>query len=204
AANRAVAQGLGGRPMRVLTAPELPNADKAMLYRMMNVNGYEAFYPASYAAYAARAEGRPAADPSRVYLSDPRSPELARLGVSAVVPGTDGAPYTMVAGARDIARLEGGGALASVSPRPELWRMRGAGAGPLVLSVPGDPGWRAWVDGVPAPVSPFDGLVMSVPVPDGDFTAAFRYAPALWPWLCAAAVLAWAAWAVVGMKELAS
>ncbi|MDE2292134.1 MAG: YfhO family protein, partial [Elusimicrobia bacterium] len=204
AARPEVAKALGGRLERALTAPELPDADKTMLYRVMNVNGYAAFYPERLAAYAARAEGKPAADPSRLYLDDPRLPGVRALGVAAVLPGPGGAPFARVPGAEPLARREDGGDLSLSSPRPERWSVSGAGRGPLVLAVPEDAGWRAWVDGRRVPVSSADGLFMRVPVPDGAFRAEFRYAPPGWAWLCAAGTLAWGLWLGVGLKAAAA
>jgi len=42
--NEAFARQLAGRADRFITDPELANPNKAMLYRAMNANGYEAFY----------------------------------------------------------------------------------------------------------------------------------------------------------------
>lgn len=201
--NRSVAEGLGGRLSRVLTAPDLPHANKSMLYRIMNVNGYEAFYPSRYAAYAARSEGRPAADPSRVYFSTPDSAGLKNLGVAAVLPGPAGAPFGAVAGAAPLARWAGGGFLSFDMPRPELWRAQGIGSGPLVLAVPADPGWRAWLGGKPAAVNLHEGLGISIGAASGPAWARFRYEPLFWPWLCVAAVLSWAVWAALAREELA-
>ncbi|MBI3300023.1 MAG: DUF2079 domain-containing protein [Elusimicrobia bacterium] len=202
APNRAVAAALGGRLSRALTAPELPNADKTMLYRIMNVNGYEAFYPQSYAAYAARAEGRPAADPSRVYFATPDSAGAKALGVSAILPGPGGAPFGAVPGAEPLARFSGGGAPSAASPRPELWRLDGAGKGVLTLAVAADPGWRAWADGAAVPVTAPDGVLMVLDLPRGVAAARLRYEPPCWGWLCAAAVLSWAAWGALGREAL--
>ncbi|TBR21486.1 hypothetical protein EPO15_10215 [bacterium] len=198
APNRAVAEALGGRLERVLTAPGLPNADKTMMYRLMNVNGYAAYYPARLAEYAFAAEGRPAADPSRLYLATPSAPGVRALGVSAVLPGPGGTPYARVDGAAALARVPGGSASVQ-SPRPESWRVRGAGPGPLTFAIPECPGWRAWVDGRPAPTRLAEGLFLQVDVPDGPFQADFRYEPPGWTLLCLAAVLAWAAWARAGL-----
>lgn len=203
APHRDVAQGLGGRLERVLTAPELPNANKAMMYRIMNVNGYAAYYPARQAAYARAAEGRPAADPSRLYLSTPGAPGVRALGVAAVLPGPGGAPFARVEGSASLARLPGGPAEAA-SARPESWSVRGAGPGPLTLAVPESPGWRAWVDGRPAPTRVASGLFLETDVPAGPFRADFRYEPPGWTLLCLAALAAWAAWARAGREALSA
>lgn len=203
APNRAVAAGLGGRLERVMTAPELPNANKAMMYRLMNVNGYAAYYPARQASYALAAEGRPAADPSRLYLATPGAPGVRALGVAAVLPGPLGSPFARVEGASAWARLPGGPAEA-LSPRAESWGVRGVGPGPLTLAVPEFPGWRAWVDGRPAPTRVAQGLFLETDVPPGPFRADFRYEPPGWTLLCLAAALAWAVWARAGREALSA
>ena len=203
APNRAVAEGLGGRLERVMTSPDLPNANKAMMYRMMNVNGYAAYYPSRQAAYALAAEGRPAADPSRLYLATPEAPGVRALGVAAVLPGPGGAPFARVAGAAALARIPGGSAAVS-SARPESWSVVGVGPGPLTLAVPEYPGWEAWVNGKPAALRLGEGLFLETDVPSGGFRADFRYEPSGWIFLCVAGVVAWTVWARLGREALSS
>ncbi|MBI3288267.1 MAG: hypothetical protein HYZ74_01975 [Elusimicrobia bacterium] len=69
AASAEVVSRLAGKATRVLTDPGLANPNKSIVYRMRNVNGYDAFYPAGVASWAAQAEGAPAADSSRVLVS---------------------------------------------------------------------------------------------------------------------------------------
>ena len=47
----------------------------------------------------------------------------------------------------------------------------------LVLSEAYAPGWRAWVNGQPAPVLAVDGLLRGTPVPAGASTVVWRYEP---------------------------
>jgi hypothetical protein len=51
-------------------------------------------------------------------------------------------------------------------------------AGYLILSETWDPGWRATVNGAPAPIAPVDGVFRAVAVPAGHSTVEMRY----WPW----------------------
>ena len=52
-----------------------------------------------------------------------------------------------------------------------------ASAGYLVLADLDYPGWRAWVDGQPAPIITVDGLFRAVELPTGDHRVEFRYLP---------------------------
>ncbi|MEP0843981.1 MAG: YfhO family protein [Phycisphaerae bacterium] len=52
-----------------------------------------------------------------------------------------------------------------------------AGGGLLVLNESHDPGWRAWVDGVPAPVLRVNGVCQGVAVPGGLHEVRFIYRP---------------------------
>ena len=83
----AMVETLAGRPLRFASDPALANPNKAMLYRAMNVNGYEAFYLARYVPYAARAAGGPAADPSRTHLRRVDPPEIRTPGAAPLPAG---------------------------------------------------------------------------------------------------------------------
>ncbi len=50
----------------------------------------------------------------------------------------------------------------------------------LVLADGDDPGWRATVDGSPVGIVRTNGLLRGVPVPAGEHTVAFVYAPTSW------------------------
>ena len=60
--------------------------------------------------------------------------------------------------------------------------MRTAGDRPglLVLSDAYYPGWRATVDGEAAPIYPTNVLFRGVPIPAGEHTVVFTYAPSGW------------------------
>ncbi len=197
-----VAEALGGRPIRVLTDPDLANPDKTELYRLRNVNGYEAFYPEGVPAWAARAQGAPAADASRVFVSRWPSPELARAGVAARLSpaGVERAPAWALA-----SFIDARGRRVFPDPHlfpesPERWRVTGAvprGAAAVALSEPAYPGWRAYAQGRAAALVPWDGVFQAVPLslPAGarlDLT--LQFAPTGWAWLAAFTAAAWAWW----------
>jgi len=197
---------LAGQLRRFATGPGIANPNKAMLYRAMNVNGYEAFYLKPYAAYAARAQGGPAADPSRTYMTRALSPEMRRLGVLYTLTREGG--LQEFPGAHHLSFIDTGGEPAPAGPRmlsPESWRITGRvpkDAPPkehaLVLSVPSYPGWRAWIDGKPAAISVYDGLLQSVSLaglpPGASFRAHFRFRPSGWLGLCLLTAAAWLLW----------
>jgi hypothetical protein len=59
----------------------------------------------------------------------------------------------------------------------------------LLVTESFDPGWRAWVDGLPAPVWRANGIFRGVPVPPGDHVVEMRYRPPAVAWGAAASVL---------------
>lgn len=203
-AKHGVAERFGGRPLRVLTDPDLANPNKTILYRLRNVNGYEAFYPKSVPGWAAMAEGEPAADASRVYVSRWPSRALARAGVAARlssqgVEETDSWPLATF--------LDAKGERLFPDPRvtlerPERWRILGfphAAAVTLAVAETPYPGWRAWLSGARVPLASWDGVFCSVPVPPAfprhaplELTLEFR--PTLWPWLALLSAAAWSCW----------
>lgn len=198
--NKGLAQKIGGAPFRLLGDPGLANPNKVMLYRAMNVNGYEAFYLAGYPAYAFRSEGKPAADPSRTYLSRADTPEMRRLGVAYRL-GLDGRltrasprPSLPLAYFVD-ERGEPVGAPPALSrPRPERWELAGAwpeGSAGVVLAQSLYPGWRAWLNGREVPLGRVDGLLQGVARRDGPMSIVARYEPSRWGALIAVALAGW-------------
>ncbi|MFA6317141.1 MAG: hypothetical protein WC943_06955 [Elusimicrobiota bacterium] len=202
-----VAEVIGGKPFRVLTDPDLASPNKTMLYRAMNANGYEAFYLADFPAYAARAEGKPAADPSRAYITAYGSQEMKRAGV---------AYFIDLKGMRRASRGEcqlaffegmdcgGGGSPGLLIERPERWTVTGsapAGGGRLVLAQSSYPGWRAFIDGRAVEVSKWDGIFQSVPLPGGDFSVKLVFEPTWWPELALLAAAAWLMWLSLALRE---
>ncbi|HXS99157.1 MAG TPA: hypothetical protein VN915_00615 [Elusimicrobiota bacterium] len=216
-----VAEALAGRAQRVLTAPELANPNKAILYRMMNVNGYEAFYLKDVPAWAASVEGAAAADASRVYASKWRSPAAVRAGVAAVLtPGgfERGAAWPLAV------FLDAAGNRVLPDPQlwlesPERWRVFGrisSRAVKIAMSIPVYPGWRARLDGAPVEISRWDGMFSSVEFPaslfarpkalegtPGDaFDLRLEFVPTGWALLAALTALAWAAWLAALARRL--
>lgn len=212
-ASPAVAEALAGRPERMLTDPDLANPNKAVAYRMRNANGYEAFYPPSAAAWAAEAEGEAAADPSWVLVSRWKSEASSRAGVAARLSArgierrTDAWPLAVF--------LDERGGRVTPDPelsieRPERWRVRGPipkGAVAVALAETRWPGWKAAVDGRPAPLASwgpaFQAAALGGASPSLDLL--FEFAPTLWFLWAFVSAAAWALWlaALAGRAEAA-
>lgn len=192
--NPRVAAQIAGT-FRVLTDPELANPNKTMLYRALNVNGYEAFYLRGYAAFAARSEGGPAADSSRVFMSKP-SKALHDAGLGAVLDRFGAVRSLRGAGLAYPARgAEPAGSAAVFMPRPERWLVKtrlAHGADRVVVTVPDYPGWSARVNGRLAALEP-QGYFMSVRPPGGPLTLELRYSPPWWSLLVLLSAGAWLA-----------
>jgi hypothetical protein len=204
AAREEISEKLGGRPLRVLTDPELANPNKAVLYRIMNVNGYDAFYPKGVPAWAASAEGEPAADASRVYVSRWRSDAAVRAGVAARLSSAgieQGPAWPLAVFVDSLGRR--------VKPDPGVWienaeRWRVWGKAPesavaIALSVPFYPGWRARVGGVRRALVPWGGPFQALPLPPAfargvPFELRLEFVPTGWAFLAALSAAAWAWW----------
>ena len=194
-----------GANRRLITDPELPNPNKTSLYHARNANGYEAFYLDGYPQYAARSEGRPAADASRTYLSTLGTPEMNRLSVQWKVSqrGLEETPHP-----EPLAYfVDAGGHTREPFPfvsraEPERWTARGnwpRGAVRLVVAQPAYPGWRAWLETNPVALGKWDGLLQSIERPAGIADGAsaavqLRFAPTGWPWLLLTTLAAWVLW----------
>lgn len=202
APSAAVAAAVGGKPLRVMTDPELASSNKTILYRARNANGYEAFYPASAARWAAEADGAPAADSSRVAATKWRSETAARAGVAvrlspAGLETTDAAWPLAAFIDRDGRRVTPDPVL-SVE-RPERWRVTGpvpAGAAAVALAEQRWSGWTARLSGAEAPLSPWGAAFSLVSLPTGtrSLDLDFRFEPAGRLWLVLLSAAAWAAW----------
>lgn len=101
--------------------------------------------------------------------------------------GEGGAEKIQVGG-RGLGRLrapepgEAGGGLGRIQVEkrePGRWRVSWSGAPGawLVVAESWDAGWRAWVDGRPAPVAAASGLLLAVAVPKGSRSVELRYRP---------------------------
>lgn len=192
---------IAGEPLRILTDPELANPNKTMLYRAMNVNGYDAFYLQGYPAFAARSEGAAAADSSRTYLRRYDSPEMKSagvvyyLGASGNLTESPGAlPLAYAVDARG--KTSG---LAVNLPRPERWRIRGrlpAEVRKIVVSLPQYPGWRAWLNGQAVELEEHDYFV-SLKIPyeprmaHAPVSLDLEFVPSCWALLSGLSAAAW-------------
>ena len=208
-ASPAVAARLAGRALRILTDPELANPNKAIVYRMRNANGYDAFYPASAARWAATAEGQPAADSSWVLVSRWKSDAAAHAGVSARL-SPEGIEERE--GAWPLASfLDAKGGRVTPDPtikidRPERWRVTGSiprGAIAVALAETRWPGWRAALDGRAVPLAPWGPAFQSVALAPGVATIDLRFdfSPSRWFWWAALSATAWALWFTAIMRR---
>lgn len=209
--NRDLAAAAGGKALRVMTDLELASPNKTMLYRIRNVNGYEAFYLRGYPELAARSEGGPAADPSRTYLRKFNSPVMRRAGVAyyiatqgRLIPSDGALPLAYWA------ESPSDPAPALETERPERWTLRGELAGGkssalLALSQPDYPGWRAWLNGRPVPIEKHDDFFQAVRVDadaGGRFDLRLVFRPSGWPlWVCVS-LLSWLVWLDLRRREL--
>lgn len=208
--NKDLAETAGGKPVRVLTDPELASPNKTMLYRIRNVNGYEAFYLKGYPELAARSEGGPAADASRTYLKKYDSPEMRRAGVAYYL--SPEGRLKASAGALPLATWSSasGDAPEILASGPESWTVRGsvpsgAGSARLVISQPNYPGWRAWLDGRAIPIEKHDGFFQSIPMAAASgesFQLRLLFRPTGWPLWVMGSLLAWLAWFDARRREL--
>jgi hypothetical protein len=108
-------------------------------------------------------------------ISSTHARDLGLDGLVVVEPDEDGAPLEMPRGHAspgEYARIVEG-------PDPdELFvEVRLESPGVLVLSDTFYPGWRAWVDGVAAPIHPANLLFRAVSVPAGTHAVRFCYRP---------------------------
>ena len=211
-----LARQISAKPFRVLTDPEFANPNKTLLYRAMNVNGFEAFFLGAYAQYAARSEGRPAVDPSRSYLQSADSLQMRQLGVAYKITARGlsraSAPYGLSYFTQASGVLPEAGPKVSLE-RPEAWRITGrwpAQAGQLIVAQPYYPGWHAWVNGLYVPLERWDGFLQAVSAPKAlspgqEFELNLKFTPTGWTFWSLLSLLSWAAWlALWGRKLLAA
>jgi hypothetical protein len=201
-----VTGSLAGRPLRVLTDPELANPNKSMMYHVMNVNGYEAFYPKSVPSWAAAAEGGTAADASRVFVSKWRSPVAVRAGVAArlSLSGIERGPAWPLA-----TWLDRNGRRILPDPklwieRPDRWHVTANApveASVLALSCVAYPGWSARVGGRIVSLAPWEGAFQALALPEAFPRGAalnliLEFRPTLWNTLIGLMSMAWVAWLI--------
>ncbi|MBI4376077.1 MAG: hypothetical protein HY549_06465 [Elusimicrobia bacterium] len=208
--NKALAGLVSGKPFRLITDPEITNPNKTLLYRALNVNGYEAFYLKGFPSYAARSEGRPAADPSRAYVRRQDTQLMSRLGVSwrlgaagELEPNPRALPLAYFVDERGNV-LEERPSLRM--DRPERWTISGdkpGRAARLIIAQPHYPGWRAWADGQALRLETWDGFLQSLPL-EGHGVTRIRlvFSPTGWPLWSALSILSWTAWLVFMLKKV--
>ncbi len=204
------AQTLSGKPGRVLISPAIGNPDKAMMYHVMNVNGYEAFYLKGFPDYAFRSEGRPAADASRSYLQKWDTPEMKDLGVNWVFLKPDSiisvSPPNSLAYFvnQEKQRLPGNPALNILNENH--WRISGEvneTAKALVVSEPFYRNWQAYWNGKKTSIVSWNGFLSLVVKPakaSGAFSVDFIYCPNYWTILILISMAAWLIWFSLVLK----
>lgn len=191
---------------RIATSVEIPAPNKAMMHRLYNATGYEAFYLAPIALYTARSEGAPSADGSRTYIRNWLTPEMSKLSVRYYlsprpIPGRrpvfqKGSTY-LYENPKALPLLQGPAQWKILSP--EHWVIetkRGSGLAvrgsltnnhrppttDLVVSQAYYPGWAAWTDGKKLGLKIRDNLFLS-PEPDArdaDRPVHLRFLPGSW------------------------
>ncbi|MFA6029920.1 MAG: hypothetical protein WC969_08710 [Elusimicrobiota bacterium] len=192
---------LGGRPWRFASTPEVANPNKAVFYRAMNASGYDAFYLRRYSDYLGRGGEGSSLDASRVLAVRPEALPWRRL---SVIWRLDPTGLSGMPGAMPLGR-SGGTPAVTWMLSPERWRLHGEtpAAGTLVFAMPAYPGWRAFVDGKPAPIGLSEGLFQSVQVPAGPWTADFRFRSTLFPLFACVSAAAAALWLAAARRSLA-
>jgi hypothetical protein len=173
---------------RIATSPDLPSANKAMLYRIGNVTGYEAFYLAPIAVYTSMSEGQAAADGSRTYIRKWQTPAMARLGLRYYLASEPVAGYaprshegpTYIYEDRKAQPIVQGAKTWEVrsAERYDAWSDK---PGSVVFAQANYPGWKAWVNGTRVPVLDDHGLFPRVELKgSGPWTIHFEFLPGLW------------------------
>ena len=215
---------VGGQ--RYATGPDVPNPNKGMLYRLPNVTGYEAFYLAGAATYAAGVQHQASADGSHTYIRDPFAFKGAALRWYL-----DGKSLTEVKDARALAYEQDGPDAAVETPDAEHWNVtlpQRSGTGPaigdmrsgpvhpnpppvngrretgVILAQADYPGWKAWSGEREVPIARHDDFLQRISV-DSDAPVHLRFDPGLWSacrWLSALAVAAAAALLWSGARRL--
>lgn len=181
------------QPGRVAGVDQCLRPNAALVHGLLDVRGDDPVKLERYErVYRSFAPGNP------VYYEPIRrwdDPWLDRLGVRWVVAGpgepspvpgwrlayegADGRVFERP-GALPLVRWEGGGAApAIVRQAPGLWEIawRSPRRATLVVAETWDRGWRATVDGKPAPVIPVAGALLGVELEPGEGWLELRYRP---------------------------
>ncbi|OGS05332.1 MAG: hypothetical protein A3G41_05295 [Elusimicrobia bacterium RIFCSPLOWO2_12_FULL_59_9] len=206
---------------RSATSPEIPNPNKAMLYRFLNATGYEAYYLARCADYVSKSEGTPSADGSRTFISKFDSPEMSLISLryylsparikdkKALLEDPEGLAYIYEnKRALPLVYFEGDAGKTDIRQQPatpEHWVVDAAlSAAPkkAIFSQAFYPGWSAWVNGIKLKVELFNEFLQSVSLTDSQLSRSgagdartlrihLRFFPPLWRWAIALSLAAW-------------
>lgn len=188
ATNPAVLSVIRDPAFRIATSPDLPSANKTMLYRMGNITGYEAFYLAPIAVYTSMSEGRAAADGSRTYVSKWQTPEMSRMAlryylasepVTGYLPRSHEGPTYIYENRKAQPIVQGARAWEIRSAeRYDAWSDK---PGSVIFAQANYPGWKAWVNGNRVPVTDDHGLFPKVQLEGtGPWKIHFVFLPGLW------------------------
>ncbi|HMK08892.1 MAG TPA: hypothetical protein VK449_07680, partial [Anaerolineales bacterium] len=90
----------------------------------------------------------------------------------------DGVRIYRNSAARPRAWVEGGGAVSRIERTPNAIEVHAKGPGRLVLAEVMYPGWRATVDGLAAPIVPYQDILRSVELPAGEHVVRLGFVPA--------------------------
>jgi hypothetical protein len=101
---------------------------------------------------------------------------LAKLGVRWIVSRNE-SPNVQTIEGPGLARVEPSGDAEIVALTPNRVTVHAEGEGVLIVAQAWAPGWRAWVDGEPAPVRRKDGVLQAVPIGPGEHTVELVYRP---------------------------
>ncbi|HOQ28779.1 MAG TPA: YfhO family protein [Armatimonadota bacterium] len=180
---------LGEYPITVLP----PNTATAV--GLFDVNGYDSLYGIAYKSFLNRLAGKetsPAANGNMILFESAEPEVLRALGCRYVVTlGPLGEEHfeLLASGVVNVYRLRGacprafleGGpgqaTLSTMAPTRVMMSLDARGPGQVVLLESYFPGWRAWVDGQPAPVELAREVFRAVPVPAGARRLELHYAP---------------------------
>lgn len=132
--------------------------------------------PRAYVVAGVRADGRPD-EPSLVMAAGFDARHEVALGAEWDRPGSP--PEGDAGRAEIVARKSDRITVAVTATHPAV----------LVVTESYDPGWRAWVDGTPAPVWRANAIFRGVPVPVGDHRVEMRYRPPSVAWGAAASAV---------------
>ncbi|MFA6092449.1 MAG: hypothetical protein WCU88_07315 [Elusimicrobiota bacterium] len=170
---------LAGRVVRFSSSADIASPNKAMMYRAMNISGYEAFYLKGFSAYMSRHGEGGGMDASRFSPQDPASAALRPLG-NAWGLGLQGLRH--IPGAAGLGLGPEDFAAVVQERSPDQWRVFGTASvsGRAFFSMPAYPGWRAWVNGVRSDISVKEDLFQGVEVPAGQWDVCFRFIPRFW------------------------